>query len=278
MDKALLIYAGVATGLVYLIEKKVAVEKYHPAAFTIIFSLIDTILAIGFLFLSFKIPTSINYWLLAIVSICAYGVGNVFGFKAFKLIDASVVGIISRLNLVVAAFFGILLLHETYTTQNYIGLALVLLGSLVIAYEKGNFKISRGIWFSILMALGYGLAAVFDKILVGEFSPYTYVFVNSIGVGICMSLLFPKALKQTKMLFHNHPKPLLLGSVLNVSSWAAFLLILSRGEVSKTFPIYDSLSLIVTVILGIIVLKETSHLTQKIIGLITIVFGIILLG
>ena len=278
MDLLLLIIAGIAVGLVYIISKKLALEKYHPATYTTAFSILGCLLAIPLLLYHFKIPTTINYWILAIISMLTYGLGNMFGFKAFKTIDASTVGLVSRLNLIVASFIGLLVLQESYSTSAYIGLFLILFGSLIVVFEKQRFKLKPGILFATFMAVGYGLAAVFDKKILDAFSPYTYVFINSFGVGLLFSLIYRQARLETWHLIKHKAKLLTTGVALNIASWTLFLIVLERGQVSKIYPMYDGIALMVTVFVGIFALKERDKLIQKILGSLSIISGIILLG
>jgi drug/metabolite transporter (DMT)-like permease len=269
--------AGLLKGYVYIFNKQLALDKYHAATYTAVIQLVSGVLALPLLLYHFQIPRFPQYWLLAITSISIYGLGFFFSIKAYKLIDASVVGLIQRFKILIAALLGITLLAEIYTVKSYLGLFFVLTGALFIVFDQGKIKINSGIIYASVMTAAYGLAGVLDKVLLNHFSPYTYVFINSTLMG-SLFFLHPKARKETPLLLKTKTKLVFLSAGLSVISWLMVLIVLQHGSVSTVYPIYDSLALIATVMAGIIILKETTQLYQKILGTISIIIGIFLLG
>lgn len=269
--------AGIALGVAYILEKKLSLDQFHPATYVALIAGTSSIVSLPLLTYQFKVPHLWSYWLIVLVSVFAYGTGNLFSFKAYKLIDASEVGLIGRLNLVFTALIAILFLSEIYTPRSFLGLFLVFAGSSVIFFDKGKISLNRGVIYALIMALGYGLAALFDKIILQEFSPFTYVVVNNFLVSL-MFLTFKEARKESLQLIKKHPLLVILTGILAAGSWVGFLFVLQSGSVSKVFPIFDSLSLVSTVGLGILFLKERNKLFQKIIGSALIIFGVFLLG
>jgi len=273
----ILILASVAIGLTYIVNKKISHEKFNASTFTFLISYVNAFISIPLLFFNFYITENPSLWVLIIVSAATYGFSSYFSFKAYKIADASTVSLVHKLNVVFAAVVGILFLSENYSNLSYFGLLLIVISNLFIIYDGKRINIDKGIFYAFLMALMSALAAVFDKIILRDFSSFTYVFVNSVLTGLIFSFrknIFSEGIQ----LFKQNTKLVLTTSVLNVGSWAAFLFVLQNTTVSKTFPIYKSLSLIVPVILGIIVLKETNKLWQKVAGTMIGVIGIILLA
>jgi len=273
----ILILASVAIGLTYVVNKKLSHGKFSASTFTFLISYVNAFISIPLLFINFYITKNPFLWLLILVSALTFGLSSYFSFKAYKISDASTVSLIHKLNVVLAAVVGILFLREKYSSLSYIGLLLIVISNLFIIYDGKRIAVDRGIFYAFLMALTSSLAAVFDKIILKDFSAFTYVFINSILTGIMFSFrkgIFSEGIK----LFRQNTRLVLVTSVLNVGSWAAFLFVLQNTTVSKTFPIYKSLSLIVPVVLGIVILKEKSKLWQKIVGTIVGVLGIALLA
>lgn len=99
----------------------------HPATLVVLISGTSFLVSLPLLLYQFKISHTWTYWLIALLSATAYGAGNLFSFKAYKLVDASVVGLVNRLNIVFAAMVGILFLTEIYTFKSYLGLFFVLI-------------------------------------------------------------------------------------------------------------------------------------------------------
>lgn len=273
----ILILASIAIGLTYIVNKKLSHGKFNASTFTFLISCVNALISIPLLYSNFYITKNPSLWILILISALTFGLSSYFSFRAYKLADASTVSLVHKLNVALAAVIGILFLNEKYSYLSYIGLSFIVVSNLFIVYDGKKITINRGIFFAFLMAITSALAAVFDKIILNDFSPFTYVFVNSILTGVLFS--FRKGIiSEGIQLFRQNAKLVLTTSVLNVGSWAAFLFVLQNTSVSKTFPIYKSLSLIVPVLLGILILKETNKLWQKIAGTIIGVAGIILLA
>ena len=273
----ILILASVAIGLTYIVNKKLAHEKFNASTFTFLISYVNALISFPLLFFNFYVTKNPFLWLLILVSALTFGISSYFSFKAYKIADASTVSLIHKSNIVLTAIIGILFLSEKYSPLSYLGLFLIIISTLFMVYDGKKINIDRGIFYAFIMALTSALVAVFDKIILNDFSSFTYVFVNSILTGIIFSFrkgIFSKGLK----LFKQNTKLVLTTSVLNVGSWAAFLFVLQNTEVSKTFTIYKSLSLIVPVVLGITILGEKGKLWQKITGAVIGSLGILLLA
>lgn len=273
----ILLLASFSVGLTYIVNKKLAQTKFQPAVYAAAISLTSAVLAIPLLLYRFFASSSPATWLLILVSVATFSLSLLFRFKALKETDASVVSLVGRLNMVVAALLGIFFLSEWYSYRSSVGLVLIFLSSIVLVYTGRKIALDRGIIFSMFMALFSALASIFDKIILTDFSPFTYAFVNSALVGLLFSLS-RGVTKQALTLIQENAALVVASSVLNVAAWTAFLFVLQTTDVSRTFPIFESLSLITPVLLGIVVLKETKKLWQKIVGVMIGAAGIILLG
>ena len=147
---------------------------------------------------------------------------------------------------------------------------------MILAYNKKRFSITTGMWFALLMAATSGIAGYLDKIILNDFSPYTYAFINP----FLIFLLFSRkrsTFGEIKSIFYKHPVQIVLTSIFAVSSWLIFLIVLQQTNVSQTLPMYKSLSYVTPVIFGILLLGERSQLLQKILGVIIGIAGIFFL-
>lgn len=278
MHLIILIFSSLLLGVIYVLCKRLAVEKYSPATLIVLLAFFNAFFGIPILFYEFKVSSQLSFWLLAIISAITYGVGQIFSFKAYKITDASIVGMVSKLSILFTVLGGVLFLSESYKVTGYIGLTLLLLGCLFITYTDKTIKFDKGIVFSMVMAAGFGLAAVFDKVILEEFSPFTYVFVNSVMITLMFSLKSKKVIQDAMDLFLKKKVLVVITALLNLISWLGVLIVLESDKVSKIFPIYDSLSLVTTIFLGIVVLKEKGRVWQKVVGTAVIIIGVVLLG
>ena len=276
MNPNLLILAGFLYGLTVIILKKIVSKKYHSTSYTTVIYCSYALFSFPLLFIDFHISTTIGPWLLVLASTIIYSISTAFSFKAYKIMDASTMSIISRLNIVFAALLGILFLKELYVGKSYIGLAFIFISALLLTYEGKSLKMNAGSIYVIVQSLLSALAALLDKLILLSFSSYTYVFINNFLVG---SLFLLK--KETKKEFVPIVKKnfwlIILTSIFGVVGWTIFLFVLKSTDVSRTIPIYKSIVLFTPVVLGILLLKETKNLWQKMLGLTLGIIGIVFL-
>ncbi len=274
--QVLLILASIAIGFTYLLNKKITDVKYSAASYTALQMLAASVIAFPLLFIRPHISLSPTYWLIVFISITVYGLSVFFSFKAYQNTDASVVSIIHKISVVISAILGILFLRESYTPLRYFGLFLIVGSGMLLAYNKKRFSVTTGMWFALLMATTSGIAGYLDKIILDDFSPYTYTFINS----FLIFLLFGRKRStwmEMKTIFHKYPIIIMLNAFLAVGSWLIFLIVLQQTNVSQTLPMYKSLSYVTPVIFGILLLGENLQLFQKILGVIIGIAGIFFL-
>lgn len=82
-------------------------------------------------------PSSVSRrsWVFLILSGLATGGSWVCYFRALKLGDAARVAPIDKLSVVLVAVFGVVFLREQLSGTNWIGVALIALGAVLVAYK-----------------------------------------------------------------------------------------------------------------------------------------------
>lgn len=273
----LLLLASICGGTAALMSKHLTNSKQKSLSYSTATLLGATLVSIPFLFFEFRLPTHPTTWLLIAVSVASYAISNAFMFASYKHADISSVSIIQRLSVVFIFIFGALSLAEPITPKNLSGIILITLGGLTIVYQKSQQKSHlKGTVYAILMALFGSVAAVSDKVVLTDFSPMTYVFVNNALVSLFF-MPIKGNLKESLQIIRTRPGFIFTRSIIATAGFTLILKALSQGNVSTIMPVYKSLSLAVPVILGIILFKETTSLPQKITGLILSTIGIFLM-
>lgn len=273
----LLILSGLLIGGMYVSAKVFSNEKFSPFTFTVVYSLISTLLALPIVGIRFSLPTDALHWILALLSPISFALGNMFGYKAYMNADASAVGLIGRSSIVVAAIMGVLLLGEHMTFFAIVGLILTAVGGSLMIYQKKRIVLSSGTTAALLMAFFYGLTAMLDKVVVEQFSPYTYVTFNNLIVFLTFFLTVPATRKELVTVLMSNPKLAILTSFLGTAGWLAFLYSIQSEFVAIAFPLSDTLSLITTVLLGIFLLREKENIAKKYVGMGLAIAGSFLL-
>lgn len=271
----LLSAAGLFSGVSQLINKKITSKEHRSSSYTIVIMLLNALLAVPLLFFNFYVSKSPLFWLLIIISATAFAISTLFSFKAYKETDVSVVSIVYRVNIILVALAGIIFLNESFSFNSYLGLFLIFAGSIIVAFNK-DFKVESGVIFALLMAVFGSMATVLDKIILDDFSPFTYVFVNNLLVGLVFAFNRSR-IKDAANLLKKKPLPLLITSLLTTLSFAIVLVVLQKTDISQTMTAYKGISFITPVFLGVLLLGEKSKTTQKLTGALLGLAGILLL-
>lgn len=277
MQTLIVILCGITLGFMYLAGKKVSNSKYNSATISAVYSLLSAIIIFPFMLTTFKLPSSPWIWGLSIISPITFGVANLAMFKAYKTTDVSAVSLVNRLSVVVSTVAGILILNDAVPRLILPAIIAILIGSSLIVYEGGKLKVSAGIVLAVLGAVGFGIVAPYDKLVLQEYAPLTYVFVNNMVV-VLFFLSMKTVRKELVPIIKEFPIPTITMSLFGVGSWALFLTIISKFSIIMLYPIWESVALITTVVGGVLMFKEKTLLVQKIVGTAITVLGIVLLS
>lgn len=118
---------------------KVGIENVN-ADFATFIRTIVILVTLAFILLAtgqFQAPDAIpaRSYLFLLLSGLATGASWVCYFRALKIGDAAKVAPIDKLSVVLVALFGVLFLGERLTAPNWLGVALIATGAILIAYR-----------------------------------------------------------------------------------------------------------------------------------------------
>ena len=80
-------------------------------------------------------PISQRSWVFLVLSGLGTGASWLCYFRALKIGEAAKVAPIDKLSVVLVAIFGVIFLGEKLTTLNWLGIALIAVGAVLVAYR-----------------------------------------------------------------------------------------------------------------------------------------------
>jgi transporter family protein len=118
---------------------KVGVENVN-ADFATFIRTIVILVTLAFILLAtgqFQSPGAISprTYVFLMLSGLATGASWICYFRALKIGDAAKVAPIDKLSVVLVALFGVLFLEERLTVPNWLGVALIAVGAILVAYR-----------------------------------------------------------------------------------------------------------------------------------------------
>lgn len=162
---------------------------------------------------------------LSVSGFIGFVLGDYFLFASYSYQSAKVSMLIMSLAPPIATIFGVLVLHENFTWLNLLGMILVLSGIAIVILKREevddkmrhglNYPV-KGLLLAFVGAAGQGIGAVFSKLGMGAYDPFSSSQIRTITgiIGFFMIISLTKSWKKVKtsILHQKALKPLLVGS------------------------------------------------------------------
>ncbi len=273
---ALVSLYGILKGIRDVIKKK-AMEKNTAMEVLFFYTLVSFLfvapdtknaLALDFHYIGFIMIKSI---IIFISWICS--------FKAIKKIPIGFYGIMDMSRVIFASVLGILVLNEVMTHNKIIGMAMVLLGLLLVNFVRGNSSDRVRPIFIVLVlisCLGNATSELLDKILMqhmnsGQLQYWYMFFLVVLYLGY---LVISRTKIQWKSLFKNY-WVWILSILFVIGDKALFVACADKSSTVVAMTLIKQCSVLITIIGGRIVFKE-ERTAYKLLCAGIIIAGIVL--
>jgi len=285
-------FIGVKTVL-----QKAELKKEHSLDYVVAFSLVTMIIAF---FLWPWVRLGSLDLLSVIYTYVAAALGSIaiwLGAKALRHLEISFISPQTVLTTVFSLFFAYLFLHEVLTGNQWIGVAVLLSGAVILV--KGSFvsfhsfglpaKLQIGKWFNkktvflfelflILSMFLFGLATVFDKIVLARIDVITFIFLISVFLFINHLILYWAVVGDIRQIPArvDHLGWMIVGiAVLTILSRLTYAQALNLADLSLVMPL-KKISILIPTIWGGQLFKE-KHLYKRIAVAVLMLLGVWLL-
>jgi drug/metabolite transporter (DMT)-like permease len=162
---------------------------------------------------------------LSVSGLIGFVLGDYFLFTSYNYLSAKIAMLIMSLAPPIATIFGVLLLHESFTWLNLVGMVLVLSGIAIVILkrEEVDEKMTHGLNYPVkglLLAFGgaagQGIGAVFSKLGMGSYDPFASSQIRTVagilGFAFIISLTRNWKKVRSSIVHQKALKPLLVGS------------------------------------------------------------------
>lgn len=202
----------------------------------------------------------------------------IFYFKALDTGDVSKVTPIDKTSIVITLILSMIFLHEKITIIKVISIIFILIGTLLTVNKKTtNEKDNKWILYSILTAIFTSTTTIISKIGLNDIDSVLATFIRTVIVFIILIfiVIIKKKYVYLKDISKKSLRYVIYSGITNTLSWLFYFASLKDGETSIVFTI-EKLSIVVTILLSVIFLKEKLN-RKQIIGIIIIVIATSLL-
>lgn len=206
-----------------------------------------------------------------------YGTVDSLLMKGRQLEEVSKTSIVSQTGSIWALLGGVLFLGESFTIYKIIGIILIVVGNLVILWKQQKLTFSLGIRYFFVGTLLSNIGYLIDKYMVGNtISPGLYKAILFFLASSWIFISLPNRSQRIKKEFQVQKGAVVIIGFLLALSMFFLMKGFQTGEASKVLPVY-SLSVVFSVLAGILFLGEKERLSQKILGVIITFIGILIL-
>jgi bacterial/archaeal transporter family protein len=197
-------------------------------------------------------------------------------FKAVKQGELSIVGPITKLNVLITIVLSVLLFGEILSFFQAVGAFILLAGSIVIALQGKKIKnLEKGALHSFFTAFGWGLFFVFLKPIVSDVGPFNTALYTEGGIFFSL-LLLSLLLRKNFSINASAGKSIFVHALFTGTAAILYNFSISFIGAAKTAALLSA-SPAVLVILSRLVLKEKVPF-YKYVAIAGIVIGLLLLA
>jgi drug/metabolite transporter (DMT)-like permease len=221
-----------------------------------------------------------HFLLLSIIIITSVG-GNIIYFIGQKKLDVGMTQIAFSSILIWGGFFSVVFLKSNFSITQSIGIVILLSAILLVQVKKDRIILHRSMLYIVISAMLFALFQVGSAKIAPSISTGAYLIVTSFGTAITILLLYFKTIRtdfhilifQVKNTFS---KTLFASSTSALYMIFAFMAYKNAPEPGVVVVLLTS-QVIVSVMFGIIFLKERENMGVKLLaGIMAVAAGILI--
>lgn len=279
--------SGIIFTIVTIVDRIILREESDTLAYAFTRQAISALLIIPVLFFDWQVPTS----KVLFVYLFLVGVWDTLSTflitESLRHLEVSLRTIIYQSRIIWLIILGNLLLGEVLNWQKFLGGVLVFAGVVLATWRRervGQLKLlwerlrngqstekERGILITLAAAFSTSFQLMAMRYLLNFFSSAVMI----LGLAGTSSLVFALIMGNLKARVLRLPRLSFLNGALGMMGGLFFFLATAMTEVTKTVPIANAFA-VLTVVFGIVFLRERESWLRKILGSLLAVVGVIL--
>lgn len=252
--------------------KKAAIKKNSANEILFFYTLIGLLLTLPFCSSAFSLEPIYIFW--AFVKASVVCIAWLFSFVALDGMSVSLFGVMELARMVFSTLLGVFVLKEDFTLPKAIGVALVILGLVLVNIKKDSKSKQVSLWIvtaSVLNCFFNALSGTLDKILMKhmESSQLQFWFMLFMSLIYGVILLIKREKVSVKSVGTNYWIPLMSISLIIGDRLLFDANAFPQSQVTLMTLIKQS-SVIVTVITGWLFFKEKNILYKLMCSMIVL--------
>ena len=205
-------------------------------------------------------------------------IGAVLINKAYKLIEASEVGILGSAQKMWSVVGAFIFLGEPFSALKIIATVVIIIGVIIASWKHHTLKWDKGALFVIGAGMLFSVADIAGYYLLQTMNTFSFTALGHLFPVILLLAIRPSTIKHLR--FYTKRSNFIkisIQSVFDITGTFCFFYAYTLAHNASTITPLTASRVILTVILGAIFLRERDNLVKKIIGGLIIVFGSVML-
>lgn len=209
-----------------------------------------------------------------------YALNGIYTFKALQNVDVSKFVVLYTIKSIVTIVTASIFLNEVLTSLQLIGATFIIFAVVYLNTDsvKKFLVFNKGEFYTIIAAFAFGFATVSDKYLIQWFDFVPYLVLDFMLPALILILARPKAIKEIGLARKTGiiPKLILFSTLYSIAALGFFAALYSADNAALVSG-FGQVGAIVTVVMGIVLLKEKDDIKKKLIAGCVSFVGLILL-
>lgn len=276
--------AGILYGTGNLINKRVANLVDNPWLSSLVFNIASLFVSLLLLLQDINsggvvISKNSFDWILITVSMFLTAFAFWGLYRSMRELPVSEQTLLSRASIITYTIGGFIVLGESVTSNQLLGILLILFGIIISSIRKGKFVFNKFALLQIVSSVGFGLTVMIDKTVSGNFSTGAYVFVNILTstIAILFCAIATKSLAGLKSISREYYLTTIMSGGISVLAYFVLIQSYNLGGLMTISGALSQIKIIISVFGGYIFFGEKNDLYVKLIGVTTVIAGAIML-
>jgi drug/metabolite transporter (DMT)-like permease len=256
-------------------------DKSDPIAYSIVFQVLvsSVIFITGLLIGDMALPDLKPLIPFLILMTILYAGANIFIFNALKRTEASNFSITFSSRTAFTIFASSLLLGESLNPQQLLGVILIFASIVLVNTEKKKLKFTKNDSLGIIAGAFFGFANTNDRFILTQMNLYPYITISFLMPALLLFFLKPKVAHKMGVFAHKQTlTKMLILAVVYAGAAVTFFGALQKAPNSSQVVSIGTSTVVLTVILSIIFLKERAKIPLKILGGVVTTIGLLLVS
>ena len=215
-------------------------------------------------------------YVLVIVASIFYAATDRLNTVVRKHLEVSIYSILSQISTVFIIIIGLSVFKEPLVPTRVLGAVIILLGNVVVHYNKGKFQLNRYVQLAVLASILFAIAISLDIGIVDGFNLPFYVSLTLFLPGVILGVVEKVSIADLQKEITSKAQGWYVLTGIGWALWMYFgLRSFQLGDVTTVVPL-QSVAVLLNVIAAYIFLNERNAETKKLIAAILVMIGIAL--